>query len=253
MRNSFQQGIPFVGIVKKLIIIHVVLWVGLVLILQNLILGNPLIYEWFGYLPGRFFHDFWIWQPFTYMFLHSETVFHVLFNMLLLWWLGAELQVYWGQRYFLFFYLACGIGAALLYGLGVLVYYFVTGNNLPLLQPVVGASGAIFGLMVAYGMIFGERMVYFLMFFPMKAKIFVMIIAGIEILNLLSQGFGSQVSNLCHLGGLATGYILLKVTPKIQEILLRRKTRAHGRRLKLVVDQDDKNGPNSNKGPRYWN
>lgn len=251
MRGQFQQVVPVTHVVKRLMIINGVIWFALVLILQNFFLSSPLIFEWFGFIPIRFFKDFWVWQPLTYMFIHSENVFHVLFNMLLLWWLGAELEVYWGRRYFLIYYLACGIGAALIYLLCVLVYYFATGQVTPLAAPVVGASGAIFGLILAYGMIFGERIVYFLMVFPMKARHFVMIIGGVELMNLLSQGFSTQVANLAHLGGLVTGWLLLKVGPRIQELRLRRQTRAHGRRLKLVVDNDAEK--NSSGGPRYWN
>lgn len=255
MRGDYQQSVvPLTYIVKRLIIINVAIWVGLILIVQNIFLSSPYFFEWFGFIPLHFFKDFWIWQIFTYMFLHSENVFHVLFNMLLLWWLGAELEMYWGRRYFLVYYLSCGLGAALVYLACVLTYYFFTGNVTPLAAPVVGASGAIFGLIFAYGLIFGERVVYFLMIFPMKARYFVMLIGGVELMNLLSQGFSSQVANLAHLGGIVTGYLMLKIGPKVQELLLRRRTRAYGRKLKLVVDNhDQKSGKNNNNGPRYWN
>lgn len=249
MRGQFQTVVPMTYMVKRLLWINMVIWFVLIMIVQNFFMKSPYVYEWFGFIPLHFFKDFWLWQPFTYMFLHSENVFHVLFNMLLLWWLGAELEVYWGRRYFLFYYLACGIGAALIYLVSVLIYYFFSGNIAPLAAPVVGASGAIFGLILAYGVIFGERIVYFLMIFPMKARYFVMIIGGVEVMNLMSQGFSSQVANLAHLGGLITGWLLIKGGPKIQTLLLRRQSRAHGRRLKLVVDNDNAGG----KGPRYWN
>jgi membrane associated rhomboid family serine protease len=250
MRPQDIQGVmPLTPVVKKLIIINVAIWVVFVLILQNFVLKSGEIFEWFGFMPVRFFHDFWLWQPFTYMFIHSENVFHILFNMLLLWWMGAELEIYWGRRYFLFYYITCGVGAAVVYLICVLTYYAVTQNLAPLTFPVVGASGAIFGLILAYGMLFGERVVYFLMIFPMKAKHFVMIIGGIEFMNLVSQGFSSQVSNLAHLGGILTGYILFKIGPRLRDFMVRRQTKAHGRRLKLVVDnKDQKTGT-----PRYWN
>jgi membrane associated rhomboid family serine protease len=245
-----MQGVmPVTPTIKKLIIINVSIWFFLVLIVQNFFLKGGDVFEWFGFVPLRFFHDFWLWQAFTYMFVHSENVFHILFNMLLLWWLGAELEVYWGRRFFLFYYLTCGVGAALVYLACVMGYYFVSGNVAPLAFPVVGASGAIFGLILAYGLLFGERVVYFLMIFPMKAKHFVMIIGGVELMNLLSQGFSSQISNLAHLGGIVTGYIILKMGPRIRDFMVRRQTKAHGRRLKLVVDnQNQKTG-----GPKYWN
>lgn len=253
MRGDYQQNVvPLTYVVKRLIIINVSLWVGLILILQNF-LDSPYIYDWFGFIPIHFFEKFWVWQIFTYMFLHSENVFHVLFNMLLLWWLGAELEAYWGRRYFLIYYLVCGVGAALVYLAAILTYFFITGNVKPLASPVVGASGAIFGLILAYGLIFGERVVYFLMVFPMKARYFVMLIGAVELMNLLSQGFSSQVANLAHLGGIVTGYLMLKVGPRIREFLLRRQTRAYGRKLKLVVDNDTRGSKDQSGGPRYWN
>jgi membrane associated rhomboid family serine protease len=249
MRGPVQQVVPMTHIVKRLIIVNVAVWVVLLLIIQKF-LSAPYFYDWLGFIPIRFFQDFWLWQPFTYMFLHSDNVIHLLFNMLLLWWLGAELEIHWGRRYFLFYYMACGVGAAFLYLFAVLIYYVVSGDVMPLKAPVVGASGAIFGLIVAYGLTFGERIMYFLMVFPMKAKHFVMIIGVVELVTLMSQGFSSQVANLAHLGGLVTGYFLLKAGPRLKEYILRRKTRAHGRKLKLVVD-NEASGPS--KGPRYWN
>jgi membrane associated rhomboid family serine protease len=250
MRGNSQSVIPLTYVVKRLIIANVAIWFVLVLIVQNFMLSSPLIFDWFGFIPFKFYTDFWLWQPITYMFLHSPNVFHVLFNMLLLWWLGAELENHWGRKYFLFYYLACGIGASLIYLISVLVYYFVTGDMNPLQAPVVGASGAIFGLILAYGVIFGERTVFFLMVFPMKARHFVMIIAGVELMNLLSQGFSSQVANMAHLGGIIMGFLLLRVGPRIRELFLRRQTHARGRKLKLVVDNDSLK---SDKNPKYWN
>ena len=147
------QVMPLTFIVKRLIIANVAIWFVFVLVLQNLASNSNFVFEWFGFHPLRFYEDFWVWQPFTYMFLHSANVFHVVFNMLLLWWLGSELEIYWGRRYFLFYYLTCGVGAALIYMLSVFIYYLVTGNAAPLMFPVVGASGAIFGLILAYGLI----------------------------------------------------------------------------------------------------
>ncbi|MEK6553951.1 MAG: rhomboid family intramembrane serine protease, partial [Bdellovibrionota bacterium] len=153
----------------------------------------------------------------------------------------------------------CGIGAAFIYVGSVVVYYLVTGKPMvvpmnvmmnssnPMWEPVVGASGAVFGLILAYGMLFGERTVLFFMLFPMKARYFVMILAGIEFFSLIGQGFSSQVSNLAHLGGFIVGYLILRVTPRLKEYLVRRQTENRGRRLKLVVDNE------SQKNPKYWN
>lgn len=241
---------PLTFVVKRLVVINLAIWFVGVLILQNFFMDTPYLTQWFGFVPLRFFESFWVWQPLTYMFIHSVNVFHVLFNMILLWWLGSELENYWGRRYFLFYYLICGVGAALFYMLGAFIYYFISNNVMPLQVPVVGSSGAVFGLMFAYGLLFGERTVYFLGMFPMKARYFVLIIGGVEVMNLLASGFGSQVANLAHLGGLLTGFLLLSAGPRLQDLFRKTQSRAHGRRLKLVVDnvEQKKDG-----GPRYWN
>ena len=246
--GDFQYGVqPITPTVKKLIIANLGIWFVLIMIVQNFILKNNSIYEWFGLVPYKVLSSFWMWQPLTYMFIHSENVFHIIFNMLLLWWLGSELESYWGRRFFTFYYFACAIGAALIYLGSVTVYYLITSNMGPMLYPVVGASGAVFGMLLAYGMLFGERTVLFFMLFPMKARYFVMILGAIEVFNLIGQGFSSQVSNLAHLGGFVTGFLLLKVTPRLKDYLVRRQTESRGRRLKLVVDNDNQ------KNPRYWN
>src|SRR5688572_12531800 len=118
MRPGPQVVMPMTPMAKKLIIINVAVWLlaiigGYVATFAGLAADSSsvlaLFYEWFGFLPRKVVESFWVWQPFTYMFLHSPNFFHLLFNMLLIWWLGAELEVYWGRRYFIFYYLACGI------------------------------------------------------------------------------------------------------------------------------------------------
>lgn len=244
---QIQLSMPLTRMVKYLIVVNVSLWLGLVLILQNFFMDQPYIYQWFGLNPDRVIFEFWAWQPLTYMFMHSENVFHILFNMLVLWWFGSELEMKWGGRFFLFYYLFCGVGAAVLYLLCMAGYMLASGSALPLMVPVVGASGAMFGLMVAFGYLFGDRVIFFMMLFPMKARYFVMLIAGVELVNLLSSGVSSQVSNLAHLGGLVSGFLFLTFWNKWQG--RRRDTGRHGRKLKLVVDNERASG----RGPRYWN
>lgn len=250
MRHGYQIQVPaFPPMVKKLIIINMVLWIGLVIIIQNFLMSQPYFFRWFGLVPSDVLTSFWVWQVFTYMFLHSENVFHVVFNMLILWFLGSELEYLWGRRFFLFYYLASGIGAGLIYLFTITLYYLFTGNFAPLTFPVIGASGAIFGIILAYGILFGERIIYFFMIFPMKAKYFVMILGTIEVLNLLNTGFSGRVANLAHLGGLISGFLVLRFWPRIRDWIVKKQTQSRGRKLKLVVD-NDKHPP---KGPKYWN
>jgi len=247
---------PFTKSVKALIITNVVVWVAFVVILQNLILRNTVIFDIFALVPSRTITQFWVWQLFTYMFLHASGVFHVLFNMLVLWFFGSELEGRWGTRFFLSYYFACGLGAGLIYLIGTFSYAFITGDVGTMEAPLVGASGATYGLLLAYGILFGEREIYFMMLFPMKAKYFVLIIGLVELITLLDAGMGSQTANLAHLGGIVVGFAYLSVVARLRarKSGMPRVDR-RGRKLKLVVNNErsDEEGKGSGGGPKYWN
>lgn len=214
--------------------------------------GGVHLTRYFALYPGKILFDGAVWQLGTYMFMHTLQVSHILLNMLMLWFMGAELESRWGSRFFLFYYLATGIGAGVIYTVGVWIYSLTTGASQPLVVPVVGASGAIFGLMLAYGILFGERIIHFMMLFPMKAKYFVMILGAVEIMSILTNGVGGgEVANLAHLGGLVSGYLtLLGATAWQRRSWGRgRGQKKKGPNLRLVVDNDKKTG----EGPRYWN
>lgn len=254
MNQSLIQVVPFTKTVKALVITNVVIWVVGILILQGMILRNTLIVDLFALVPSRVITDFWIWQVFTYMFLHSSGVFHILFNMLVLWWFGAELEGRWGSRFFLTYYLVCGVGAGVIYLVGSLIYYLITGQVMAVAAPLVGASGATYGLLLAFGILFGERVIYFMMLFPMKAKYFVMIIGLVELVTLMDTGMGSQVANLAHLGGIAVGFIFLTLVAQWRIRKNSGGTRKRGRRLKLVVNNERRTPEDSSSdGPKYWN
>jgi membrane associated rhomboid family serine protease len=146
-----------------------------------------------------------LWQLGTYMFLHGG-IFHLLFNMLALWMFGVELERMWGTRYFARYYLTTGVGAAVLTVLlslmpgtfGAQLYYSLT----------VGASGAVYGLLLAYGLYFPNRPIYMYMVFPIPAKYFVLIMGAISLFS--SLGESSGVAHTAHLGGLVVGYVYLK-------------------------------------------
>ncbi|HWE49819.1 MAG TPA: rhomboid family intramembrane serine protease [Bryobacteraceae bacterium] len=143
-----------------------------------------------------------VWQLVTYLFLHSLSSFwHILFNMLTLWMFGAPIEETWGTRRFLQYYFLCGIGAAICV---VIVDIAIGSPN----QRTLGASGAIYGLLLAYGMLFPDQTVLFSFLFPIKAKYMVMIFGAIAFLSSF-QG-GSTVSNLAHLGGMIFGYLYMK-------------------------------------------
>jgi membrane associated rhomboid family serine protease len=147
-----------------------------------------------------------LWQPLTYMFLHGG-IFHILFNMLALWMFGVELERMWGSRFFTKYYFVCGVGAALTtmilsftpFGFADQLYYSLT----------IGASGAVYGILLAYALYFPNRPIYLYMVFPIPAKYFVMIIGGISLLSSMG-GSGSGIAHTTHLGGLIAGYLYLK-------------------------------------------
>jgi membrane associated rhomboid family serine protease len=143
-----------------------------------------------------------VWQLVTYLFLHSLTSFyHILFNMLMLWMFGAPIEETWGTRRFLQYYFVCGIGA----GICVVLVNLAFGNPH---QRVLGASGAIYGLLLAFGMLFPNQTVLLSFLFPIKAKYMVMIFGGIAFLSSFQSG--STVSNLAHLGGMLFGFAYMK-------------------------------------------
>jgi membrane associated rhomboid family serine protease len=255
---QFSMMVPMTPLVKWLIIVNSVIWFVAQLLLGKVIFGQPdfLVRE-FGLVPHNVLSNFFLWEPLTYMFLHALSPFHIIFNMLLLWWLGAELEQRWGSKFFAAYYFASGIGAAIIYVLGVLLYSVITGETGPAwLTPVVGASGAIFGLMLAYGILFGDRVVYFMMIFPMRAKWFVTILGVAEVLTLLNSGFGSDVANLAHLGGLIAGFLFLMTYTRFQQLRWRKQSGRRGRGLRLVVNndrKDEKDDKGGNGGPKYWN
>jgi membrane associated rhomboid family serine protease len=148
-----------------------------------------------------------LWQPVTYMFLHSPgDIFHILFNMLLLWMFGTELERTWGTRYFLKFYFVTGVGAALLTVAFSLLPFDAARQVYG--ATVIGASGAIYGLLLAYGLYFPDRPILML-FFPVPAKICVLILGLIALYSSIA-GANGGVANATHLGGLLVGYIYLK-------------------------------------------
>ena len=241
--------VPLTPMVKRLIIINVGAWFGLVLIFQQFFMDQEHVFLWLGLQPFNFINHFFLWQPFTYMFLHSQDLFHILFNMLLLWWIGSDLEMRWGGRFFLLYYMVCGLGAAIIYLIGINTYSWISGNQAPLYSPVVGASGAVFGLLLAYGIIFSERIIYLFFVFAMKAKYFVLLLGGIELMTLLSSGFNNDVANLAHLGGLISGFLFLSFWGRFKtrkfNLLTKLFTKKHRRGLKLVVNSDESK-------PKYW-
>jgi membrane associated rhomboid family serine protease len=194
---SFGPG-PLTPAVKALIIANVALF-----LLRFVVPGLEVL---LGLQPAAVFEQFKLWQPISYMFMHGG-IGHILFNMLTLWMMGVELERMWGTRFFTRFYFTAGIGAGVTQMLLGLVptpfaeqFYY---------QSTIGASGAVFGLLLAYAMYFPHRTIYMYFLFPLQARYFVMILGAITLLLAVS-GEGRGVAHTAHLGGLAAGYLYLK-------------------------------------------
>jgi membrane associated rhomboid family serine protease len=197
---SFGPG-PLTPAIKALIIANVAMFVAEWVISRTVGISLSSI---FGLRPVAVVQGLQVWQIVTYMFLHGG-VFHILFNMLALWMFGVELERMWGSRYFTKFYFITGIGAGVIQLLASLTPFGASAY----LIPTVGASGAIYGVLLAYAMYFPNRPIYMYMIFPIPAKYFVMIMGAIAFLA-AADGSGSGVAHAAHLGGMLVGYLYLK-------------------------------------------
>jgi len=158
-----------------------------------------------GLRPEAVVERFAVWQLVAYMFVHAGPS-HIFFNMLMLYFVGVELEQMWGTKYFTKYYFACGLGAGLTQVfLGILPFAFANQFYVP---ATVGASGAIFGLLLAYALYFPTRMFLVFFVFPIQARYFVMILGGMSLL--FSLGGAGGIAHTAHLGGLISGYLYLK-------------------------------------------
>jgi len=178
--------------------------------------------------------DFKPYQIVTYMFMHGSFT-HILFNMFALWMFGSSIENFWGGKKFLIYYMVTGLGAAVIH---YLVLYFsevlpaleeintlaVLGrirdvdaftatfyNSLP---PVVGASGAVFGLLLAFGMLFPNQIIYLYFAIPIKAKYFVILYGLFELFAGINNSRADNVAHFAHLGGMLFGFVLIKYWKK---------------------------------------
>ena len=208
MRYQFQSNpgqmsykpMFFTDAIKILISINF-----LIFLLQTISKSEQLFFNVFGLVPKMVWSELMLWQPFTYIFFHGD-IWHVLINMFVLWMFGSELENIWGKKNFLMFYFITGIGSGLvtmLFGLHSII-------------PIVGASGAVYGVLVAYGLTYPNRTVYLYGIIPIKSIWFVI---GIGIIAFFSSfNNATQISHLTHLSGMVIGYILLKKPIHFQSI-----------------------------------
>ena len=190
---SFGPG-PITPAVKWII------WANVVMFVATLVFQG-VIFEPLALSPQMVLERGWIWQPVTYMFLHANAM-HILFNMLGVWMFGVELERLWGTNYFLRYYAVAGVGAAITtLAVAFLPFAFAASVYASL---TVGASGALYGILLAFAMYYPNRPILMMLLFPVPAKYFVIIIGALS----FATG-GTGVAHAAHLGGLLFGYLYL--------------------------------------------
>ena len=178
--------------IKLLLIINIAVFV-----LMELSGQKNILFQLFGLVPRAVLQEYRLWQTFTYLFLHGGWI-HIIFNMLVLWMFGKDLERDWGKNEFLIFYFVCGIGSGLI--------TVLANINSPIV--IVGASGSIYGVLVAYGFTYPNRTVYLYGVFPLKVKYVVLgfgVIAFVASLSITQ----SKVSHITHLAGMIIGIIYI--------------------------------------------
>ena len=207
-------------VVKNLLIINALFFLAdVVLGFKGIDLSN-----WLGlhYFQAS---GFAFWQPVTYMFMHGNFG-HLFFNMFALWMFGAAVENYWGVKKFLIYYFVAGVGAAVVYEIWQYIdFNYImhvqdySGVQISLKETIsvdqfmnrftmVGASGAVYGLLLAFGMLFPNSLIYIYFLIPVKAKWFVLIYGGIEVLYCIFAS-SDGIAHIAHLGGMLFGLLLI--------------------------------------------
>jgi len=231
-RRVYGSGIglpPFTPMVRAIMIVAGSVW-G-VQFLVGPLFRITYLSAWLGLAPDKVLGG-QVWLPFTYMWLHSELMpFHLLFNLLFLWMFGGELEQLWGGRAFLRYYLVCGVGAGL----------FILASGL-LGNPstvTIGASGAIYGLIMAFGMVFSERTILFMMIFPMKGRTFAGVMFLLSFVFTLGYS-GGGISHIAHLGGMVVGYLYLKRAWRVGSFFRELRWKLRRRKFKVMPPDEDR-------------
>lgn len=195
--NNIKRGfLAMPDAIRVLILINTIVYV--LQLISESFFGISLASS-FGLVSDGYYTIFQPWRIITYMFLHSTLgITHYLFNMLLLWWIGSPVEQNLGPRSFLTVYFVAGF-------LGAIINVILTFAGIPTL--IIGASGAIYGIMVAFAMLFPRMPVSFFFLPPVEARY---LIAGFIVLNVLFLGAGDQVARIVHLGGALGGFLLMR-------------------------------------------
>ena len=188
-------------IIKQLLIANAAIFVAQVLS------GDLVFTRLFGVTPAAVWQGGYLWQPFTYMWLHGG-LFHIAMNCFVLWMFGSQLALAWGTQRFLRFYLLCGVGAGFIIASWPYIAVVVgAADPSNLLIPTVGASGAIYGVLLAYSLTWPDRTI--MLIFPPVAFRAIWLIPGLFFMQLMMDG-GGNVSHVGHLGGVLVGWLYLR-------------------------------------------
>ena len=228
---NYLTGSALTDGIKILILINF-----LIFFLQSISGQERILFQLFGIVPSNTFYKLMIWQPFTYLFFHGG-IWHVFINMFVLWMFGSELERIWKKNFFLKYYFMTGIGS------GIITVLLSLNSSIP----VVGASGAVYGILLAYGLMFPNRKVYLYFLIPLKVKYFVLFIGIIAFFS--SFGSNDGISHLTHLSGMIIGLIYLKSKFELNSLkkiilkfrlkyidILNQKKRQHQDDLRFEVD-----------------
>ena len=223
-RQNYFGPRLFTDAIKVLVSINFIIFV-----LQYISGTERVLFQLFGIVPKNTWGQFMIWQPFTYLFFHGG-IWHVLMNMFVLWMFGSELETLWGRKEFFKYYFLTGVGS------GLVTVLF----SLNSFVPVVGASGAVYGILLAYGLIFPNRYVYLYFFIPVRVKYFVIIIGALTFFSSFGGG-SSGVSHLTHLSGMLIGLGYLKSNVSLdllKSVLIKQKDGIRHRIIKKKRRRD---------------
>ena len=214
--RTFGFGGMLTPAVKRLLIANTVVFA------LTLLIGGGFMVEWFGFHPTRIFIR--PWGPLTYMFVHGGLM-HLALNMLMLFFFGPPLESRWGEREFLKFYIISGLGGV------ALSYVFLPAA-------VIGASAAVYGVMLAFAMNWPDAPIYVWGIFPVKAKYLVGFMFLLSLLEATSSSGGS-VAHWAHLGGLVTAFLYLKLDWRAGKAVSRMKKAASPKRRLAIVPRDE--------------
>jgi membrane associated rhomboid family serine protease len=227
-KPQISFGGPLTRAVKIIIISCVAVF--LYQFISQIITGRSEINLIFGLIPVLVWRKFFIWQLFTYAFLHGG-IFHLIFNMFALWMFGCELERHWGTRMFIKYALVTAIGA----GISTVIIF----PNLSI--PTIGASGLVYGILLAYGLFFPNRIIYLYLLFPIKAKYFVLIFGAIELYASWS-GSSDNIAHIAHVGGMLFGFVYIRYYSILNSLRLyyyQSKWRRLYRRFHVIEKEDD--------------